>query len=162
MRYEPLADRVIVEPAQENKRTASGLFIPDVATSQKHVAYGTIIAVGTGRANAEGKLVPLHVKLGDTVCFPRKAPALIPIIDADGNEEIVFMLREADLIAVVHDMPQPSRILDHSGAPLSLVPTSLGRADSTYENEDSIAAAERAGWEDVNDAGHVPHTDEPT
>ena len=86
MRYEPLADRVIVEPAEENKKTPGGLYVPDVATNQKHVAYGTIIAVGTGRANAEGKNVPLHVKVGDVVCFPRKAPAVIPIIRDDGTD----------------------------------------------------------------------------
>lgn len=151
MKYLPLADRVIVQPAEENKRTPTGLYIPDMATQQKHVAYGTIIAVGTGRANAEGKTVPLHVKCGDIVCFPRTAPGLIPIIDADGNEDIVFMLREADIVAIVLDMPQPSLIVDRSGAPLSISPVSLAKADSSYESEEQLVVAERAGWTDVGE-----------
>lgn len=159
MRYEPLHDRVIIEPAQENKRTPTGLFIPDVATSQKHVAYGTVIEVGTGRVNAEGKTVPLIVKKGDVVCFPRKAPAMIPIIDASGDEQIVLMLREAEIVAIVHDMPQPSLITDVRGAPLSVMPTSRGLADSVYENRDALDIAKRAGWpvEDIDD-----HEDQPS
>jgi chaperonin GroES len=156
MRYEPLADRVIITPAGENKVSAGGLIIPDVATNQKHVAYGTVLSVGHGRANAEGTLVPLHVKVGDIVCFPRRAPAMIPVIDAEGNEEIVLMLREAEIIAIVHDMPQPSLITDVRGAPLSIMPRSFAKADSSYENEDAIAVAEREGWADINE-----HQDQP-
>lgn len=150
MRYQPLFDRVLVEEIEENKVTPGGLLIPDAYTSQKMVAFGTVLEVGTGRLNQQGELIPLVTKKGDIVAFPRQAPAPIPIFDEHGNETIVLLLREPDIIAIVHDMPQRSTILDASGRELlKMSPTSRAAgemADSVYVNRDETAQAERAGW----------------
>lgn len=156
MRYQPIHDRLIVEELDENKRTAGGLFIPAAYSTRKHVSFGTITAVGTGRVNLEGKTVPLIVKVGDVIAFPKQAPAVIPMFDDEGNERAVLMLREADVIAIVHDMPRQSAILDVAGAPLTMMPMSMARADSSYESEDQLRIAEREGWVDADE-----HVDEP-
>lgn len=152
MRYEPLANRVILEPIEESKQTKGGLFVPDVATRNKGVAFGRVIAVGPGRNTAEGGLIPCHVKIGDIVLFPRNAPAVLPLLDDEGDETIVLMLPENDVIAVVHDLPRSTGLVDISGAILSIVPQSLATPDSVYQNRDD---ADRT-ISDLRQAKHPP------
>ncbi|HCB46002.1 MAG TPA: co-chaperone GroES, partial [Algoriphagus sp.] len=58
----PLADRVLVEPAAAEEKTASGLYIPD--TAKEKPQRGTVVAVGNGKKDE-----PLTVKVGDTVLY---------------------------------------------------------------------------------------------
>lgn len=153
MRYEPLASRVIIEPAEENRVTRGGLVIPDAVQNHKHLAYGKVLAVGSGRVNAEGRTIPLTVKEGDIVAFPRRAAAAVPILHDDGAETYVLMLPESDIVAIVHDMPQPSKIVDVAGAPLSMVPSSRAMPDSAAENREALERAERAGIIEPHEAG---------
>lgn len=155
MRYQPLADKLIVKPVEENRVTSGGLVVPDAAQNNKFIAYGTVLAVGFGRVNAEGKVVPLNVKVGDLLCFPRKAAAPLPVIHPDLSESVVLLLREGDCIAIVHDMPVPSVLLDITGAPLSMMPTSRSMPDSAGIAREELELAQRAGF-DVSD-----HDDEP-
>lgn len=159
MRYTPLADRVLVRPAEENRATRTGLVVPDAVIMNKHIAFGTVIAIGTGRTMLDGTTAPLILKVGDVVCYPRKAPGILPILQDDGSEELVLMLREAEVIAVVHDMPQPSRIVDVAGAPLSMVPTSRAMPDSAAANRDAFDRAVHAGF--VTDEENAAEVDEP-
>ena len=138
MYYSPLANRVLLREIEETKTTASGLWIPDVARKHKGVAFGEVIAVGPGRLNAEGQHIPVHVKVGDIVLFPRQAPAVLPLLDDLGNEEAVLMLPESDIIAVVHGLPRASHLVDIGGAPLSIMPSSLALPDSVYGNREGI------------------------
>jgi chaperonin GroES len=139
MRYEPLANRVIMEPVSESKRTAGGLHVPDVATRNKGVAFGKVIATGPGRVNAEGRTIPCSVKIGDIVLFPRQAPAVLPILDNEGNETMVLMCPDNDIIAVVHDLPRDSGLTDINGQRiLAINPQSSALADSVYANRDGI------------------------
>ena len=59
---QPLADRVLVEPAAAEEKTASGLYIPD--TAKEKPQKGTIVAVGNGKKDE-----PMTVKVGDTVLY---------------------------------------------------------------------------------------------
>lgn len=138
MIYVPLANRVILREVEETKTTAGGLWVPDIARKHKGVAFGEVIAVGPGRLNSEGRNVPVHVKVGDVVLFPRQAPAVLPLLDDQGNEEAVLMLPETDIIAIVHGLPRASHIVDIGGAPLSIAPSSLGLPDGVYANRDGI------------------------
>lgn len=158
MKYIPLADRVIVEPAPENRVSRGGIVVPDVAQNYKYLQFGTVVAHGPGRANAEGKLVPLNVKQGDVVAFPRKEGAPIPLQHDDGSEFTLLLLREAQIIAIVEDLPRATPLVDVAGAPLSIVPSSRALPDSAYENRDGLDRAKAEGWlaEDIDD-----HTDEP-
>ncbi|MFC2185959.1 co-chaperone GroES [Peijinzhouia sedimentorum] len=85
----PLADRVIVEPAQAEEKTASGLIIPDSAKEKPQ--RGTILAVGDGKKDE-----PLTVKAGDTVLYGKYAGTEITI---DGKD--LLIMRESDIFAIV-------------------------------------------------------------
>jgi co-chaperonin GroES (HSP10) len=159
MRYLPLADRVLVEPTEEARVTRGNIVIPDIATNHKLLAFGTVVAHGSGRINAEGKSIPLSVEVGDIVAYPRKEAQPIPLVRDDGSEFTLMMLREAQIVARVFDLPKATTLIDVAGAPLSIVPTSRGLPDSVYANRDELAKAKRdSGWpaEDFDD-----HVDEP-
>lgn len=85
----PLADRVVVEPAAAETKTASGIFIPD--TAKEKPMHGKVIAVGTGKKDE-----PLTVKVGDQVLYGKYAGTEITV---DGKE--VLIMRESDIFAVV-------------------------------------------------------------
>jgi chaperonin GroES len=85
----PLADRVIVEPAQAEEKTASGLIIPDSAKEKPQ--RGTVLAVGDGKKDE-----PLTVKAGDTVLYGKYAGTEITI---DGKD--LLIMRESDIFAIV-------------------------------------------------------------
>lgn len=137
MRLEPLSNRVVVEEISESKVTRGGLVIPDAARKNKHVSYGKVVAVGPGRLTADGKLIACAVKEGDVVMFPRNAPAVLPLVDDQGNEKDFLLMPENDVIGIVHDLPQVTHIAGLDGALLKMEPTSLARPDSAYANEDA-------------------------
>ena len=67
MKIRPLHDRVIVKRMEEERKTASGIVIPDAATEKPD--QGEIVAVGNGKMGDDGKLQPMNVKVGDRVLF---------------------------------------------------------------------------------------------
>ncbi len=85
----PLADRVLVQPAAAEEKTAGGLFIPD--TAREKPQKGTIVAVGSGTKDE-----PLTVKVGDAVLYGKYAGTEITV---DGKEYL--MMRESDIFAIV-------------------------------------------------------------
>ncbi|WP_287372129.1 co-chaperone GroES [Oceanithermus sp.] len=90
----PLADRVVVEPIEEEVTTKGGIVLPD--TAKEKPQRGKVIAVGSGKLLDNGERVPLEVKEGDVVVFAKYGGTEIEI---DGNEYII--LSERDLLAVV-------------------------------------------------------------
>lgn len=89
LNIKPLADRVIVEPAAAEEKTASGIIIPD--TAKEKPQKGSVAAVGTGKKDE-----PLTVKVGDNVLYGKYAGTEITI---DGKEYLI--MREADIFAIV-------------------------------------------------------------
>lgn len=85
----PLADRVLVEPAPAEEKTASGLFIPD--TAKEKPQRGVVVAVGTGKKDE-----PLTVKVNDTVLYGKYAGTEITV---DGKEYLI--MRESDIFAIL-------------------------------------------------------------
>jgi len=85
----PLADRVLVEPAAAETKTASGLFIPD--TAKEKPQKGTVVAVGNGKKDE-----PMTVKVGDAVLYGKYSGTEISV---EGKEYLI--MREADIFAVV-------------------------------------------------------------
>ncbi len=94
MKIRPLHDRVIVKRLEEERKTASGIVIPDTAAEKPD--YGEIIAVGTGKILEDGKVRPLEVKTGDKVLFGKYSGQTVKI---DGVEYLV--MREEDLMGVI-------------------------------------------------------------
>ncbi len=85
----PLADRVLIEPAQAEEKTASGIIIPD--TAKEKPQKGEVIAVGNGKPDE-----PLTVKVGDAVLYGKYSGSELTV---DGNEYL--MMRESDILAIV-------------------------------------------------------------
>ena len=85
----PLADRVLVEPAAAEEKTAGGIIIPD--TAKEKPQKGKIVAVGNGKPEE-----PLTVKEGDIVLYGKYAGTEINI---EGNDYLI--MRESDIFAIV-------------------------------------------------------------
>lgn len=95
VKLKPLSDRIILEPSKEaEEKSAGGIFIPDTAKEKPQT--GKIVAVGPGRTNDDGKLVPVTVKVGDSVLYSKYAGTEYK---QAGTEYLI--LRESDLLAVV-------------------------------------------------------------
>ena len=85
----PLADRVLVKPADAEEKTKGGIIIPD--TAKEKPMKGTVVAVGNGKKDE-----PMTVKSGDTVLYGKYAGTEITI---DGSEYLI--MRESDIFAIV-------------------------------------------------------------
>jgi len=85
---------VVVDPLEKEERTASGIILPE--TAKEKPQEGTIIAVGPGRRDDDGKLVPMDVKLGDVVLYAKYAGTEIKLEDKK-----VLILKESDILAIV-------------------------------------------------------------
>ena len=89
MNIQPLADRVLVEPAAAEEKTASGIIIPD--TAKEKPQKGSVVAVGTGK-----KEEPMTVKVGDNVLYGKYAGTEITV---EGKDYLI--MRESDIFAVI-------------------------------------------------------------
>ncbi|MBP6097330.1 MAG: co-chaperone GroES [Methyloversatilis sp.] len=94
MKIRPLHDRVLVKRLEEERKTASGIVIPDAAAEKPD--QGEIIAVGAGKILEDGKIRPLAVKVGDRVLFGKYSGQTVKV---DGEELLV--MREEDIMGVV-------------------------------------------------------------
>ncbi len=94
MKIRPLHDRVIVKRLEEERKTASGIVIPDAATEKPD--QGEIIAVGSGKVGDDGKVRPMNVKVGDKVLFGKYSGQSFKM---EGQEFLT--MREDDIIGVV-------------------------------------------------------------
>ena len=94
MKIRPLQDRVIVKRIAEEEKTKGGIIIPD--TAKEKPQEGKVIAVGKGKRNDDGKLVPLDVKVGDKILFGKYSGSEIKI---DGEEHLI--MREEDILGVL-------------------------------------------------------------
>ncbi len=90
----PIADRVVIEPAPAEEKTASGIYIPD--TAKEKPAEGKVVAVGEGNRDDNGKKIPLDVKKGDHILFAKWGGTEVKV---DGKELII--LKETDILAIV-------------------------------------------------------------
>lgn len=90
----PLADRVVVEPLDEETMTATGVYLPD--TAQERPMKGKIIAAGPGRLDDNGKRVALEVKVGDTVLYAKYAGTEVKV-----EEKELLVLKESDVLAII-------------------------------------------------------------
>jgi chaperonin GroES len=94
VKIRPLHDRVIVKRLDEEKKTASGIVIPDTAAEKPD--QGEVVSVGKGKLTEEGKLVPMEVKVGDRVLFGKYSGQAVRV---KGDELLV--MREEDIMGVV-------------------------------------------------------------
>lgn len=87
--FKPLADRVLVEPAAAEEKTASGIIIPD--TAKEKPQQGKIVAIGTGKKDE-----PINVKVGDQVLYGKYSGTEVTI---EGSEYLI--MKEADIYGII-------------------------------------------------------------
>jgi chaperonin GroES len=93
----PLGDRILVRPVspEDAKKTKSGIIIPDTV-SKERPEQGKVVAVGAGRVNDDGKVIPMRVKAGDMVLFSKYGPDEIKV---EGEEYVI--LKEESILAII-------------------------------------------------------------
>ncbi|MCP5501849.1 MAG: co-chaperone GroES [Leptospiraceae bacterium] len=93
MAIKPLGDRVLIEPKTESAEKIGSLYVPD--TAKEKPQEGKVVEVGSGRYE-DGKLVPLEVKVGDSVLYGKYSGTEIK----QGGKEYLIV-RESDILAIV-------------------------------------------------------------
>jgi chaperonin GroES len=94
LKIRPLHDRVIVKRLEEERKTASGIVIPDTAAEKPD--QGEVVAVGKGKVLDDGKVRALEVKVGDRILFGKYSGQTVKV---EGDELLV--MREEDIMGVV-------------------------------------------------------------
>ena len=95
MKLKPLDDRIVVKPNEAEEKTASGLVIPD--TAKEKPQQGSVLAVGPGRRSEQtGEVIPLDVKVGDTVVYSKYGGTEITV---DGDDLLILTSR--DVLAIM-------------------------------------------------------------
>ena len=95
MNLQPLEDRIVVRPNESEETTASGLVIPD--TAKEKPQQGEVLAAGPGkRSEQTGEVMPVDVKVGDTVVYSKYGGTEITIEGED-----LLILNARDVLAVV-------------------------------------------------------------
>ena len=94
MDLQPLGDRIIVEPLEEEATTSSGIVLPD--TAKEKPQRGRVIAAGAGQRNDTGEIVPMEVAVGDEVIYSKYGGTEIKL-----GADDVLILRESDVLAKV-------------------------------------------------------------
>ena len=90
----PLGERVVIEVAESDVTTASGIVLPD--TAKEKPQKGKVVAVGTGKLLDNGERAALEVKVGDSVVFSKYSGSEIKVDDKD-----YLIVRESDILAIL-------------------------------------------------------------
>jgi len=99
MTFKPLHDRVLVQRIEEAEQQRGGIIIPD--TAKEKPQQGRVIAVGKGKVTEDGKILPIELKVGDTVLFGKYSGAEIKL---DGEEYLI--VREDEILGVIEGVPE--------------------------------------------------------
>ena len=94
MNLKPLADRLVVEPIEQEEVTASGIILPE--TAKEKPQQGNVIAAGPGRTDDDGKRIAMDVKVGNRVLYAKYSGTEIKI-----ESKKLLILRESDILAIV-------------------------------------------------------------
>lgn len=95
MNFKPLSNRIFIEPVVEDKKTKSGIVLPDTAEREKPMV-GKVVAIGPGKLNEKGERSPMSVKVGDSVLFKKYGP---DELEVDGKKYLVG--DEDDVLAIL-------------------------------------------------------------
>ena len=90
----PLGERVVIEVAESDVTTASGIVLPD--TAKEKPQKGKVVAVGTGKLLENGQRAGLEVKEGDSVVFSKYSGSEIKV-----DDKYYLIVRESDILAIL-------------------------------------------------------------
>jgi len=96
MKINPCADNVLIEPAKNEEKTKSGIILPD--TAKERPEQGTIIAIGSGKKNKKGEIMPMSVKVGQKVLFKKYTSNEVKVDDKE-----YLIVEESDIIAIIEE-----------------------------------------------------------
>jgi chaperonin GroES len=96
-RIRPLGDRVVVKPVDREEKTKGGIYLPDTA-SKERPQEGTVLAVGEGRRDDSGKLIPVSVAVGNKVLFAKYSGTEFKIDDVE-----YLILSEKDILGIIQE-----------------------------------------------------------
>jgi len=95
MKLKPLEDRVVIEIREElAEKNVGGIIIPDTAKEKPQI--GKIIAVGPGKINNEGKIIPLSVKVGDQILYSKYGGT-----EVDIEDKKYLIVSRSDILAII-------------------------------------------------------------
>lgn len=94
MSLRPLQDRILVERMEETEKTKGGIIIPD--TAKEKPAEGKVVATGNGRVGEDGSLIPMDLKVGDTILFSKYGGTEVKIEGID-----YLIMRQDDVLGVI-------------------------------------------------------------
>lgn len=95
MNIKPLSDHILIEPSKQEEKTKAGILLPETAEKERP-EQGKVMAIGPGRKTSSGKIVPLSVKVGDTVLFTKYGPNEIKV-----EEKEYLIAKEEDILAII-------------------------------------------------------------
>jgi chaperonin GroES len=101
MKFRPLHDRVVVRRIDAEEKTAGGIIIPD--TAKEKPQQGEVLAVGPGKRDEVGKLVPLDVKAGDHILFGKWSGTEVKV---DGED--LLIMKEDDIMGILEGVKSKS------------------------------------------------------
>ena len=93
IKIQPLADRLVVKPMEQEVKTKSGIVLPD--TAKEKPQEGEVLAVGPGHMTDDGKRIPMDVKVGDIIIYAKYGGTELKL---EGEE--LMILRESDVLAI--------------------------------------------------------------
>lgn len=96
MNLRPLADRLVVEPIEQEEVTAGGIILPE--TAKEKPQQGKVIAAGPGRRDENGKRIAMDVKVGDRVLYAKYSGTEVKL-----GAQKVLVMRESDILAIIED-----------------------------------------------------------
>lgn len=94
MNLRPLGDRMVVKPTEQEEVTSSGIYLPE--TAKEKPQQGTVISIGPGARDEDGKRIAMDVKVGDIVMYAKYSGTTIKL---SGTEYLI--LKENDVLAIV-------------------------------------------------------------
>jgi len=94
MNFRPLHDRILIKRIEEAETAKGGIIIPDSAKEKPQ--EGEVVAIGNGKKNEDGKIVPLDVKAGDRILFGKYSGSEIKM-----DDEEYLILKEEEVLGVV-------------------------------------------------------------
>ena len=95
MNIKPLADYILIEPIKEEEKTSSGILLPETADKERP-EQGKVIAVGPGKRDKSGKVIPVDIKAGQKVLFTKYGPNEIKVDDKE-----YLIAKQEDILAVI-------------------------------------------------------------
>lgn len=94
VKLEPLGERIVIKPIEQEQTTKGGIYLPD--TAKEKPQEGEVLAVGPGRLTDDGNRIPMDLSVGDRVIYSKYAGTEYK----DGDEEYLIM-RESDILAKI-------------------------------------------------------------